>query len=601
MKNIGGINYQDELKTTNASGALGSLFSNPNGQQIFVPQAQASNTFAPPPKEIAVSSPTQAVDQTMKNINTLNTIGQAYQTGQGNTAVTLDPKTGQPFVAGSANQQGEQPQSQGLTEDELTAIGAVKTPEQKEADTLRKQSIEFQDQYNVLASQLDSISTRDYSSNALIQNIKQKYDARRKEMERSGKSTVGRLQQVGFRSGAQRYSGGAFDTLISAQEQANIDRLSELDAEESSLILQATQALRNEDYGLLDKKMSAIEKARTNKETAYQDLIKSMAAEDKARADKAKEEREQEKFEFETATKKAEAFAPYLAQFLSEDLDANTKLFEQVRNAHPEYQNPDAMNALLGATQKEYEAQNKEQTNSDILSYNLYAKQTKEAGGQPITYNEWLTQDANRKAKAAASANGLTNYQSVQVFNSIVDKYNKSPLIAAADRVGNLASTVEQIKKTPTNGATQLSLIYGIIQALDNYQSAVREGEIALSQQIQSKVGKMENYFQQINNGQILSKDAALDMANESQRIIDSIRNSAQIKARSFEAQAKTAGIGDQWQQYIKNAQPAYQQGGQQGNSFSVEGKTYNVGDTVTNKQGQKGRVNQDGTITPIQ
>ena len=75
-----------------------------------------------------------------------------------------------------------------------------------------------------------------------------------------------------------------------------------------------------------------------------------------------------------------------------------------------------------------------------------------------------------------------------------------------------------------------------------------------------SKVDKMQNYFGQINNGQILDKTAALDMASASQTLIDSINASANAKARSFQSQADVAGVGDQWKKYISGFSPSYNQ-----------------------------------------
>ena len=158
----------------------------------------------------------------------------------------------------------------------------------------------------------------------------------------------------------------------------------------------------------------------------------------------------------------------------------------------------------------------------------------------------------------------LTRVQKITAFNNIVAKYQASPLVAAADRTGILSNTIKGIRQKPTDGATQLALIYGYIQALDNYQSAVREGEIALSQQIQSKIGKMQNYFEQINNGQILSKKAALDMANGAEVLVSSVNAGAQFKKKQFRSQAKVAGLGNQFEQYLvgfETEQPETQPG----------------------------------------
>jgi hypothetical protein len=66
----------------------------------------------------------------------------------------------------------------------------------------------------------------------------------------------------------------------------------------------------------------------------------------------------------------------------------------------------------------------------------------------------------------------------ISTFNSIAGAYQRSPLIAAADRTIVLNNAISQIEKNPTDSAAQLALAYSYIQALDTYQSAVREGEL---------------------------------------------------------------------------------------------------------------------------
>ena len=166
--------------------------------------------------------------------------------------------------------------------------------------------------------------------------------------------------------------------------------------------------------------------------------------------------------------------------------------------------------------------------------------------------------------QAPAKPDEATEYQRTQIFNSLADKHNKSPLIAAADRVGVLTDTISRVRKNPSNGADQLALIYGYIQALDNYQSAVREGEISISQNIQSKAGQMQNYFEQISNGQILTAAAAKDMATGAEALVNSVKAGAAAKSRSFQSQANVAGVGDKWQQYISGSQSGYSGGNQQ-------------------------------------
>lgn len=160
----------------------------------------------------------------------------------------------------------------------------------------------------------------------------------------------------------------------------------------------------------------------------------------------------------------------------------------------------------------------------------------------------------------------LTPQQATQ-FNSIVDKFNKSPLIAAADRTIVLKNTIDQINKDPNNGPLQLNLVYSYIQALDTYQSAVREGELGLVNSIDSKVGKLQNYVQQIQNGQIVRPEVAKEIATAAKQLVDTISEGAKAKAKSYKSQSDVVGLGDAWDQYIGGFDQSYNSNGESGSS----------------------------------
>lgn len=148
----------------------------------------------------------------------------------------------------------------------------------------------------------------------------------------------------------------------------------------------------------------------------------------------------------------------------------------------------------------------------------------------------------------------------VTAFNGIVSKFNASPLIAAADRTIILKNTIEEVKKDPSNAAQQLNLAYSYIQALDTYQSAVREGELSLVNSIGSKIQQFESSIQKIQKGQIVNPDVALQIADAAQTIVDTISKGAEQKAKSFSSQAETVGLGNQWKKYISGFQTGYSQ-----------------------------------------
>lgn len=145
-------------------------------------------------------------------------------------------------------------------------------------------------------------------------------------------------------------------------------------------------------------------------------------------------------------------------------------------------------------------------------------------------------------------------------FNQIVGKYNASPLIAAADRTIVLQNMVNEVRNDPSNGSKQLGLAYGFIQALDTYQSAVREGELSLVNSIDSKVGQLQSYVQQIQNGQVVRPEVAKQIADTAEQLVGYINDGAKRKEAVFESQARVNGIEDAWNQFRGGFSTSYDQ-----------------------------------------
>lgn len=156
---------------------------------------------------------------------------------------------------------------------------------------------------------------------------------------------------------------------------------------------------------------------------------------------------------------------------------------------------------------------------------------------------------------------GLSDPQKASIFNSIVSKYNSSPLILASDRLPVLQAAIDAIQENPEDAALQLNLSYAYIQALDTYQSSVREGELQNLNSIDSKIGNIENYIGQIQKGQIVRPEVAQQIAEAAKNIVDTINGAASQKAQSFASQANVAGVGEEWQQYLGGFTQNYAQG----------------------------------------
>ena len=167
--------------------------------------------------------------------------------------------------------------------------------------------------------------------------------------------------------------------------------------------------------------------------------------------------------------------------------------------------------------------------------------------------DSYMDKDANRKASIAragaalAAGTDMTTKQQ-SVFNSIVDKQNKSPLIMASDRAAILKTITDAVAKDPSNAALQVSFVYSMIQALDTYQSAVREGEINLVQGTQGLSEKLGNLPSKIEKGNPLNPSKINEYVAVSKTLTDSIDRAANAKKNVFKAQAISNGIGEQYE-----------------------------------------------------
>jgi hypothetical protein len=179
--------------------------------------------------------------------------------------------------------------------------------------------------------------------------------------------------------------------------------------------------------------------------------------------------------------------------------------------------------------------------------------------GYKGTFEQYQNEDANRKRSIVnVNSGGLTAGQTT-AFNSIVDKYNKSPLIQAADRAQSLSATAKAVQANPGDGATQLNLVYQYIGALDNYNSAVREGELNLVGSLQSKIGAISKTVQNIvDTGKPVDAKTAQKIADAANALVNVINTNAQAKAKSYSSQAQVQGLGDYWNQYVGGFQPSY-------------------------------------------
>lgn len=142
--------------------------------------------------------------------------------------------------------------------------------------------------------------------------------------------------------------------------------------------------------------------------------------------------------------------------------------------------------------------------------------------------------------------------QQIQNFMTISGQYQRSPLVAAADRAVILSDSIKAVQEKPDNPTAQLNLAYSYIQALDTYQSAVREGELQNLGVLGTRLDQLRVEANRIaTTGAFMSPEVAQDIAVTSERLVAAIESAKRAKAQDFGRRARVAGVGDMWDAYI--------------------------------------------------
>ncbi len=161
-------------------------------------------------------------------------------------------------------QQVEEAQPTGaLDEAEKAELGITITPEEEaERTRLEEATAELDTQQEEINRGLDQLSIQaDENATALLNQIKARFDQRRREMEDINRRSQAALEQLGIRAGAARRA-GSFVGIVSAEERAGLSRITDLDRQETELILAAKEAARTEKFDILAEKMEAVESKR---------------------------------------------------------------------------------------------------------------------------------------------------------------------------------------------------------------------------------------------------------------------------------------------------------------------------------------------------
>ena len=197
-----------------------------------------------------------------------------------------------------------------------------------------------------------------------------------------------------------------------------------------------------------------------------------------------------------------------------------------------------------------------EQDIADALSV------AEERKGAPLTAAERST--VRRKAIADLDAlrrdpprdtSATQDARKIATFNSIASSHERSPLIRAGDRTVILNDAADSIMRTPSDPAAQLRLAYSYIQALDTYQSAVREGELGTVGNLGTRLQSWEVALNRVaTSGAFIPPDVARNIARDAKHLVGVIDTARNAKRREFASRARVSGVGDLWDQFVAGA-----------------------------------------------
>jgi hypothetical protein len=145
---------------------------------------------------------------------------------------------------------------------------------------------------------------------------------------------------------------------------------------------------------------------------------------------------------------------------------------------------------------------------------------------------------------------GLTEYQQMQAFLNVSNKFQADSIMNQALKGQTAVAIADQVIANPNSATNQLKSLYSLVKNLDP-DSAVREGELALSNQTQSYLDRFKTSLTKISQGQLISPNAAEQLAQATKELATAWNQTAERRKQQYISQANVAGIGSQFQSYI--------------------------------------------------
>jgi len=201
---------------------------------------------------------------------------------------------------------------EGDTPEAIASKNATKTY----IDSLDKQTKEVNDYFDQMRA------NSPIENQVVMDQIKTKFAKTRELLAQNQADLLGVHEKMGYASGGNRYTQGQNAGILSNDVSNYLVKLSELDSQEATAIMEASQARKKGDWDMLSNKINMLDKIGDNRATALKNL-NEIAVQQLKNAQSAKKITEAEMAGFSDAGKFAESLAPlYLEQIKS--MDAKT-------------------------------------------------------------------------------------------------------------------------------------------------------------------------------------------------------------------------------------------------------------------------------------
>lgn len=157
-----------------------------------------------------------------------------------------------------------------------SSTGKNYAPKKVEVDAVAE--LENDPIYKAELALLDSMkASNDAQTDMYIQAIRGKYNQRNRDLVESQKSSTNATQQALLLGGSARYAPVSSQGILTAKERYDMQTLSDLQAEEEALVMEATGARDAKNYQILGQRLEMLEAKRKEKLEFAKEINKSLA------------------------------------------------------------------------------------------------------------------------------------------------------------------------------------------------------------------------------------------------------------------------------------------------------------------------------------